>query len=295
MKKFYSCRYDRTFKEVFLNPKNEDLLKVLLEDILKVKIEIKKILPTELITGNNIIKSKRVDALILAINKKIEIEINASINEYVYIRNMAYICNIYSTNALVGDSYNQDIDIIQINLTWGLDYEESKREFRIIDKNGNVYVKNLLIMEINMEYYKKIWYSKDEKKIKENELLVMLDLNEGELKKMPKSDKISEKYVESVTIVNNDPFFQEYMSHEEDQRKMQNSLIREAEDSGYEKGIKLGEEKGLKLGEEKGLKLGEEKGKIDIAKRLLNMHMNKEDIIKATGLTPEEINKIITT
>ena len=282
MQKFYSCRYDRTFKEVFLNPKNEDLLKALLEDILKVKIEIKKILPTELIVGNNIIKSKRVDALILAINKKIEIEINASINEYVYIRNMAYICNVYSTNALVGESYNQDIDIIQINLTWGLDYEESKREFRIIDKNGNVYVKNLLIMEINMEYYKKIWYSKDEKKIKENELLVMLDLNEGELKKMPKSDKISEKYVESVTIVNNDPFFQEYMSHEEDQRKMQNSLIREAEDSGYEKGIKLGEEK-------------LEKEKIDIAKRLLNMYMNKEDIIKATGLTPEEINKIITT
>ena len=96
---------------------------------------------------------------------------------------------------------------------------------------------------------------------------------------MPKSDKISEKYIESVTIVNNDPFFQEYMSHEEDQRKMQNSLIREAEDSGYEKGIKL----------------GEEKEKIDIAKRLLNMHINKEDIIKATGLTPEEINKIITT
>ena len=284
MKKFYSCRYDKTFKEVFLNPKNEDLLESLLEDILKVKIEIKKILPTELIVGNNIIKSKRVDALILAANKKIEIEINASINEYVYIRNTAYICNIYSTNALVGDSYNQDIDIIQINLTWGLDYEESKREFRISDKNGNVYIKNLLIIEINMEYYKKIWYSKDEKKIKENELLVMLDLNEGELKKMPKSDKISEKYIESVTIVNNDPFFQEYMSQEEDQRKMQNSLIREAEDTGYEKGIKLGEEKGLKL---------LEKEKIDIAKRLLKMHMNKEDIIKATGLNPEEIKKLL--
>ena len=292
MKKFYSCRYDRTFKEVFLNPKNEDLLKVLLEDILKVKIEIKKILPTELITGNNIIKSKRVDALILATNKKIEIEINASINEYVYIRNMAYICNIYSTNALVGDSYNQDIDIIQINLTWGLDYEESKREFRISDKNGNVYVKNLLIMEINMEYYKKIWYSKDEKKIKENELLVMLDLNEGELKKMPKSDKISEKYVESVTIVNNDPFFQEYMSHEEDQRKMQNSLIREAEDSGYEKGIKLGEEKGLKLGEEKGLKLGEEKGKIAIAKSLIQSGMSLEDVSKHTKIDISKLKKM---
>ena len=283
MKKFYSCRYDKTFKEVFLNPNNEDLLKALLEDILKVKIEIKKILPTELITGNNIIKSKRVDALILAINKKIEIEINASINEYVYIRNMAYICNIYSTNALVGDSYNQDIDIIQINLTWGLDYEESKREFRISDKNGNVYVKNLLIIEINMEYYKKIWYSKDEKKIKENELLVMLDLNEGELKKMPKSDKISEKYIESVTIVNNDPFFQEYMSHEEDQRKMQNSLIREAEDTGYEKGIKFGEEKGLKL---------LEKEKIDIAKSLIQSGMSLEDVSRHTKIDISKLKKM---
>ena len=283
MKKFYSCRYDRTFKEVFLNPKNEDLLESLLEDILKVKIEIKKILPTELIVGNNIIKSKRVDALILAANKKIEIEINASINEYVYVRNMAYICNVYSTNALVGDTYNQDIDIIQINLTWGLDYEESKREFRIIDKNGNVYVKNLLIIEINMEYYKKIWYSKDEKKIKENELLVMLDLNEGELKKMPKSDKISEKYIESVTIVNNDPFFQEYMSQEEDQRKMQNSLIRKAEDSGYEKGIKLGEEKGLKL---------LEKEKIDIAKSLIKSNMSLGEISKHTKIDIKELKKL---
>ena len=276
MKKFYSCRYDKTFKEVFLNPKNEDLLESLLEDILKVKIEIKKILPTELITGNNIIKSKRVDALILATNKKIEIEINASINEYVYVRNTAYICNVYSTNALVGDSYNQDIDIIQINLTWGLDYEESKREFRISDKNGNVYIKNLLIIEINMEYYKKIWYSKDEKKIKENELLVMLDLNEGELKKMPKSDKISEKYVESVTILNNDPFFQEYMSQEEDQRKMQNSLIREAEGSGYEKGIKL----------------GEEKGKIKMVKNMLNEKIDINTISKIANLSIEKINKI---
>ena len=87
-----------------------------------MKIEIEKILPTELIVSNNIIKSKRVDALILTTNKKIEIEINASINEYVYIRNAAYICNVYFTNAL----------------------------------DGNVYVKNLLIMEINMEYYKEI-------------------------------------------------------------------------------------------------------------------------------------------
>ena len=127
-----------------------------------------------------------------------------------------------------------------------------------------------------MEYYKKIWYSKDEKKIKENELLVMLDLNEGELKKMPKSDKISEKYVESVTKVNNDPFFQEYMSQEEDQRKMQNSLIRKAEDTGYEKGIKL----------------GKEKGKIKMVENMLNEKIDINTISKIANLSIEKINKI---
>ncbi len=93
---------------------------------------------------------------------------------------------------------------------------------------------------------------------------------------MPKSDKISEKYIESVTIVNNDPFFQEYMSQEEDQRKMQNSLIREAEGSGYEKGIKL----------------GEEKGKIKMVKNMLNEKIDINTISKIANLSIEKINKI---
>ena len=107
----------------------------------------------------------------------------------------------------------------------------------------------------------------------------MLDLNEGELKEMPKSDKISEKYIESVTIVNNDPFFQEYMSQEEDQRKMQNSLIREAEDSGYEKGIKFGEKK-------------LEKEKVKMVKNMLNEKIDINTISKIANLSIEKINKI---
>ena len=37
-KKFYSCRYDRTFKEVFLKEENEDLLVTLLELTLSLKV-----------------------------------------------------------------------------------------------------------------------------------------------------------------------------------------------------------------------------------------------------------------
>ena len=35
--KFYNCRYDAVFKEVFLNEKNEEILKKLLEQSLNVK------------------------------------------------------------------------------------------------------------------------------------------------------------------------------------------------------------------------------------------------------------------
>ena len=39
MAKFYTCKNDRAFKEVFLKPDNSDLLKALLEFILKIKID----------------------------------------------------------------------------------------------------------------------------------------------------------------------------------------------------------------------------------------------------------------
>ena len=35
---YYLGKNDRTFKEIFINPKNQKLLKVLLESILNVKI-----------------------------------------------------------------------------------------------------------------------------------------------------------------------------------------------------------------------------------------------------------------
>ena len=85
---------------------------------------------------------------------------------------------------------------------------------------------------------------------------------------MPKSDKISEKYVESVTKVNNDPFFQEYMSQEEDQRKMQNSLIREAEDKG------------------------KEQEKINIAKSLMQSGMSLEEVSKHTKIDISKLKKM---
>ena len=280
MAKFYTCRNDRAFKEVFLNPNNSDLLKALLEFILKIKIDKLEIKKTELLSGNVNIKDKRVDAIVHTGNKKIEIEINSQNKDYLHTRSTAYICNIYQSNANVGDTYNEDTDIIQVNLTWGLGRNNDEMKiFKIMNEKGELYVKNFIIYEINMDYYDKIWYSKNEDEIKKNQYMIMLDLDKKELKSMPK-DKIVDKYITNVTIVNDDPEFQKYMSEEEDKKKIQNSLLSEAKEEGISQGI----EQGYTSGINDGIK--------QTAKNLLSMNMPLEDISKATGLSIEEINEI---
>ena len=280
MEAFYTCRNDRAFKEVFLNPNNSDLLKALLEFILKIKIDKLEIKKTELLSGNVNIKDKRVDAIVHTGNKKIEIEINSQNKDYLHTRSTAYICNIYQSNANVGDTYNEDTDIIQVNLTWGLGRNNDEMKiYKIMNEKGELYVKNFIIYEINMDYYDKIWYSKNEEEIKKNQYMIMLDLDKKELKNMPK-DKIVDKYITNVTIVNDDPEFQKYMSEEEDKRKIQNSLLSEAKENGYTSGIN------------DGISKGENKKSIEIAKNMLKKNMSIEDISDITGLSIEEINKL---
>ena len=277
---FIHAEMTRAFKEVFLKPDNSDLLKALLEFILKIKIDKLEIKKTELLSGNVNIKDKRVDAIVHTGNKKIEIEINSQNKDYLHTRSTAYICNIYQSNASVGDTYNEDTDIIQVNLTWGLGRNNDEMKiYKIMNEKGELYVKNFIIYEINMDYYDKIWYSKNEEEIKKNQYMIMLDLDKKELENMPK-DKIVDKYITNVTIVNDDPEFQKYMSEEEDKRKIQNSLLSEAKEEGISQGISQGYTSGINDGIKQ------------TAKNLLSMNMPIEDILKATGLSIEEIKKI---
>ena len=101
--------------------------------------------------------------------------------------------------------------------------------------------------------------------------MIMLDLDKKELKSMPK-DKIVDKYITNVTIVNDDPEFQKYMSEEEDKRKIQNSLLSEAKEEGISKGVS--------------------QEKVNIAKNMLNKNMSIEDISEITGLSINEIKSL---
>ena len=62
---------------------------------------------------------------------------------------------------------------------------------------------------------------------------------------------------------------------------------------GMEKGMEEGIQRGMEKGIEKGIMEGSQKEKIEIAKKMLELKIDKETIAEATGLTEQEIEKIL--
>ena len=62
---------------------------------------------------------------------------------------------------------------------------------------------------------------------------------------------------------------------------------------GMEKGMKEGIQRGIEKGIEKGIMEGSQKEKIEIAKKMLELKIDKKTIAEATGLTEQEIEKIL--
>ena len=270
--KIYTCKYDRVFKEIFAKEENKDILIKLLESILKVKIEKVEYLNLERNVDNVNVARKHLNLFLKTDVGKIQVEVNATDNDYVKPRNMAYLCDIYSHHTLKGEIYNEETMMIQINFSYGISIEEYVREYRIQDNLGNRYVKNFVIYELNMDKYIDIWYNKDEKEINENKYLLMLNLELKDLENLSCKDKVVSKYMSELERVNQNPEFREYMSAEEDNRKIQNSLRIQA--------IKEGRAEGRAEGRE------------EIAKNMLEENMDINLISKLTGLTKEEINSI---
>jgi predicted transposase/invertase (TIGR01784 family) len=279
--KFYTCMYDRAFKEVMLNENNKEILKSVLTSALKVEIYEIELLNQELNSGNVHVKRKHIDAHLKTNEGVIEVEVNAYPEKYVYPRNMAYMCNMYATNTLVGEEYTESTKFIQINFTYRKEEKEAYNIYKIQNEEGKEFVKNFIIYEFNMKYYMDLWYNKNKKGIEDNKYIIMMGLEEKELKQLSREDKVVGEYMEELKKVNANPKFIEYMSEEEDERKIRNSQLKEARETGLEEGIKEGIEEGKQEG-------SKEKS-IEIARNLLKMNLSIEQIKEATGLTEQEI------
>ena len=81
--KWYSGKYDRVFKEVMLKKSNNDMLTMLLEYILKIKINNITILNNEKLMTNVHIRSQRLDLNLDTNIGKINVEVNSTDDTYI--------------------------------------------------------------------------------------------------------------------------------------------------------------------------------------------------------------------
>ena len=103
----------------------------------------------------------------------------------------------------------------------------------------------------------------------------MLDLEKEDLEKLSEEDKVIKKYMSEVERINEDPEIYEYMSAEEDNRKIENTMR------------EYWKEEGLRDGREEGIKEGI---KENIKENSINLYKNgvsKDIIIKSLNITEE--------
>jgi len=72
-----------------------------------------------------------------------------------------------------------------------------------------------------------------------------------------------------------------------------NNIMRTIADSYIEEGIEIGIQDGIKIGEKRGEARGESKKVIEIAKNLLSQKVDIKTISAATGLSLDDIQKLI--
>lgn len=62
----------------------------------------------------------------------------------------------------------------------------------------------------------KTWYNKNQEQIEKYKYFIMLNLEHDELKELSKKDKVVERYMEDLNVINSDPVFIQHMTDEND-------------------------------------------------------------------------------
>ena len=275
IKKFYPLITDKLFKAVFCTPGNEYLLKEFTERLLKRKFKTFKILSPELTKNNIYEKGKYLDILIKADNLFINIEINSHNYEGLDERNFSYIALVYASHLKVGEEYNNDLDFVQINLTVGLGTKKPEISVsRVINKDTlKLKVRNLDIYDVNLDKINNRCYNEDD----EYNFLKMITASREELEFLAeKGDEFMKKIQKQVEKLNDENYFANFISVEEDERKIRNTYFANGKEEGEKRGEKRGKENAL----------------IETAKNLLKVGDSIQKISEVTGLSITKIKSL---
>ena len=285
-RQFYTAKIDAIFKTIFVQEEDHHLMEALLSNCLGEPVTVIKYLKVELDVKRSKERTKRLDVLVRANDRIINIELNTNDDNRTKIRNFNFFTAFYSSKTNRGNSYDNEIEYIQINLSFNM--AKSKpiiSTYKMRDEVGNTYLNNFKIIEVNMDKIKNEWYDNG-KKGSRYLYLLMIDLNKKELKELITNNKdiIIGEYMERIEELNNEDVFVPPVSYEEDERLMLEGYKKEARREGLREGRAEGRVEGRAEGRAETSK--------EIAKNMLAKSYDINTIMEITGLSKEDINNL---
>ena len=278
-KRFISLLSDTTFKHFFKIEDYKEFFNTIIKPIINMDIKDFELYDAELNSGNEK-RDYRLDILLVSdlVDIVISIEMNQFPSEETKYKDRLYVYSLLAKSLNSGEDIKKK-KVIQINFNKEKHPYVSKGSFYLMDKVTNREIKDFEIYEVYLENYKGIRYNGDNKE--EAYLSLFTATSYEELREIAGNDKEALKIVDELERLGLDDKFGVVYDNE----MMQKKMINTARNWGYDDGKADGKAEGL----EEGAKAKE----IEIAKNLLNMGISKENIIKATNLSEEEINNLL--
>ena len=287
----YPPKMDIIFQAIFGEVGSENITKDFLEKILKRKIEKISLDKNPILRRE--LKDDKLGVLDVVTEldgkEKCNIELQLIDKNNIIERMLYYWSKMYTRQIKAGDDYNKlektiVILIADFNIK-GLEEVEYHSTWKIIETNS---VKKLILtdkFELDIIELSKI-KGRENEKDQLLDWLIFLENPESErvARKMEENENLKEA-VEKLDRISEDEKMQRII-------ELREKAIRD-EHAIYAKGVDDGIEKGIQKGFEDGKEKGAREKQIEIAKKLLKSKVEIKIIIETTGLTEEEIKKLM--
>lgn len=326
-KEFIPLTFDGMFKGLFkkdLNLLKDFILSQLSNDIDSDMCNI-QLLDSELVKDKYNEYQKTVDICVEMNNILVNVEINREYFKNVEKRNFIFADKLHTMMLHRGDDIEslENKIFVQINLNAVDKYDDNNKKLTFgTDKvvlygldSGIVYNSNKFVLVKYLEYYRDVYYNKDEK-LDEASLWLVLFTSKSYLEMYNILGKLfdderREQFIRNVISMNNDKAIFEDWEMEKlnelvkytSEKNLKEKAMKEGREQGHKEGRKEGHKQGfaeglaegLAEGHAEGLAEGEEKLQVTIIHHIKNMlkeNIDIELISKITNKTKEEILEI---
>ena len=202
-------------------------------------------------------KAKRCDFILRMTNNNIiNLEINSNYYTRMPIKNLSYICGLYSISTKRGEEYDDSFVAIQINLDCYEDNKNKALEEYLLQEvtSHKVYTNSLSIFNLNVVKCNDIYYNCDDEEnipdyIKWGALIYTRDFSKiPDIAKGILTKREMERIMDKIEKLNNDSLFMTEFEAMKWQERKEKCLREDGINEGYALGLECGLAQGLEDG-----------------------------------------------